>query len=112
MVQGRLSEATRLLGEAVSADPRDAHAWNALGVALVRQGEVPRGTDALARAVDVAPGFAEARRNLAVALDRHGRGREAVRHYRAFLEHAAPDALARADVRRRLGELEAAEAAR
>jgi Flp pilus assembly protein TadD len=112
MAQGRLGEAVALLDEAVAADPRDAEAWHALGVALVRRGEALRGLEALRRAALLAPGLAGARRDLAIALDRGGRGAEAAGHYRAFLEQASADAPGRADVGRRLGELAAAGAGR
>ncbi|HET7874552.1 MAG TPA: tetratricopeptide repeat protein [Methylomirabilota bacterium] len=102
---GDLREAARLFTRAVDLDPADADAWNSLGVVLIRQEEVTRGMEALRRALRVRSGHLEAHVNLAVALDRQGRSREAVRHYRAFLDRS-PEADPRRDrVSRRIAEL-------
>ena len=95
-----------MLTQAVDLDPADAEAWNGLGVALIRQGEVTRGVGALRRALRTQPTHAEAHRNLAVALDGQGRCREAAVHYRSFLSQGAESSPYREDVTRRLSELQ------
>jgi Flp pilus assembly protein TadD len=99
-------EAARLLTRALDLDPADADAWNGLGVALIRQGEVARGVGALRRALRAQPSHPEAHRNLAVALDGQGRCREAALHYRSFLNQSDASSPYREDVTRRLSELQ------
>lgn len=99
-------EAARLFAKALDLDPTDADAWNSLGVVLIRQGEITRGMGALRRALRAQPGHADAHRNLAVALDGQGRCREAALHYRSFLSQSDVSTPYRADVSRRLAELQ------
>jgi predicted TPR repeat methyltransferase len=102
---GRVTEAARLLLEALAIDERHAGAWNNLGVALTRQGESAQGIAAFRRALRLDAAHAEAHRNLAVVLDRRGQPAEAARHYRAYLILGAGDDPGRAEVSRRLAEL-------
>jgi len=102
---GRVTEAARLLLEALALDERHPGAWNNLGVALTRQGESAQGIEAFRRALRLDAAHAEARRNLAVVLDRRGQPAEAARHYRAYLSLGAGDDPGRAEVSRRLVEL-------
>ncbi|MBI2529143.1 MAG: tetratricopeptide repeat protein [Candidatus Rokubacteria bacterium] len=103
--RGAFGEAAGLLRQATKLAPADPDAWNGLGVALVRTGEVAAGVEAFRRAVRLQPTHAEAERNLGVALDRQGKPREAADHYRVFLALSTEDHPARADVRRRLVEI-------
>ncbi len=103
--EGALSEAARLLRQALDLKPTDAETWNTLGVVLVREGETAGGIDAFRRALRLDQNRPEAHRNLAVALDREGRFAEAVTHYQAFLRLSPESHPARDAVRRRLAAI-------
>lgn len=103
--RGAFGEAATVLREATEMAPGNPEAWNGLGVALVRLGDVAAGLEAFRRALALRPTHAEAERNLGVALDRHGRSGEAAVHYRAFLKLAPQGDPALSDVRRRLEEI-------
>jgi cytochrome c-type biogenesis protein CcmH/NrfG len=100
--RGAFDEAARLFSRATEIDPSDADAWNSLGVARTRLGDLTGGIDAFRKAIALDGMRAEAHRNLAVVLDRQGKDREAARHYRVFLSLVGDDHPERAVIRQRL----------
>jgi aspartate beta-hydroxylase len=79
---GRFADAERIYTALLEISPANIEALNALGVAAIRLGNLPRAIDLLARAVQLAPAEHAARLYLATALDRAGE------RYRATLQFA------------------------
>jgi aspartate beta-hydroxylase len=69
---GRFADAERIYTALLEISPANIEALNALGVAAIRLGNLPRAIDLLARAVQLAPAEHAARLYLATALDRAG----------------------------------------
>jgi protein O-GlcNAc transferase len=64
---GQLREAEHLCRQVLAADPRQARAWNLLGVIAMQVGHAPGALDALGRAVALEPGVAKYHNDLAAA---------------------------------------------
>jgi len=78
----RFAEAESFARRAVQIDPKNAVAWDRLGVALQSRGLFDRETEhSYRRAIEVDPEFAVAYAHLARVLNRLGRGNEAVPLY-------------------------------
>ncbi|HKO59750.1 MAG TPA: tetratricopeptide repeat protein [Pyrinomonadaceae bacterium] len=78
----RLADAEAFARRAVQIEPKNAVAWDRLGVALQARGLVNNETEhAYRRAVELDPQFAAAYAHLARALNKLGRGDEAVKLY-------------------------------
>jgi predicted CXXCH cytochrome family protein len=75
--QGKFTDATRALRDAVGRNPESAAAWNDLGSTLLRAGTLPEAESALREAVRIQPEFASIRTNLADALIRQHKLSEA-----------------------------------
>jgi glycosyltransferase involved in cell wall biosynthesis len=72
--RGRLTEALRLLMNAIKNEPRVASLYNDLGFVLGRMGEWGRAAEQFRRALELEPGYEEARANLAEAERAASRG--------------------------------------
>lgn len=78
----RFAEAESFARKAVQIDPKNAIAWDRLGVALQSRGLIDRETEhSYRRAIEVDPEFAVAYAHLARVLNRLGRANEAVPLY-------------------------------
>jgi tetratricopeptide (TPR) repeat protein len=89
--QGDEAEAQRLLRRAVSIDDRDAEAWHALGLSLVRDKRLEEATAMLERAAELRPDNARFQYVYAVALGDGGDPRAAVISLLAALENHPRD---------------------
>ena len=67
-----------LFHRAIASDPRNAAAWNDLGIACDMQGRHTEAQDAYAHALGVAPGMQAAQVNMALSLALGGRAPEAL----------------------------------
>ena len=102
----RLAEAATEFKRVLAAEPANTDA--AVNLALVEkaQGQPERAKESLLRALMMDPRSAPAHFNLASIYDAAGERSRAVEHYRAFLDHAAPDpASSAAEARRRIDAL-------
>jgi len=81
--------------DVVQKRPRNARAWSAVGVAILRDGREQEALPPLQKAADLDPHLAIARLNLGKALTRLRRYPEAIPHYEAGLaiEPAKPHAI-------------------
>jgi len=61
---GQPEEAIKYLNRAITLDPRDHLAYNALGLAVSMQGNLPEAVKSYERCLEIAPDFSEARNNL------------------------------------------------
>jgi Flp pilus assembly protein TadD len=82
---GELARAAQLYRRAVEADPHDAEARAALGLALAEQGRLEEAVASLREALQLRPNHARAHHNLGVALAEQGRLEEAVASLREAL---------------------------
>jgi aspartate beta-hydroxylase len=89
---GQFAAAGRRLEEAVALDPRAPLLWLHLALARRAVGDVAAEAAALERALELDPYFHLALLQKATLLERRGRGREAARVYRAFLQCVPPSA--------------------
>lgn len=81
---GRLELAETHYRAALAARPDDATAHYNLGVALEDRGDAAAAEAAYRRALELDPESADAHFNLAGVLERAGRGRDAIRHLKAY----------------------------
>lgn len=81
----RWSDALQAYGKATEADPGNAEAWNALGVAQARAGRLVLAEEQLRRALALAPQRADLRSNLGYVLLLAGRSDESIAELRAAL---------------------------
>ena len=88
MRQGRISEAEPLFARVLAADSGNVEALNTLGLAAIRQGNLPGALDLLSRAVRLAPEIHTARLYLAMTHDRLGNRQAATLHYARALNDA------------------------
>lgn len=72
--------------ETISKRPRNPHAYNGLGAALLRQRQSAQALAPLTEAVRLKPDYVEAHINLGVALDQQAKPAEAEPHFRRALE--------------------------
>ncbi|MCB9666218.1 MAG: tetratricopeptide repeat protein [Alphaproteobacteria bacterium] len=79
-MQGAHTEAKVVLEEVVRKWPREAEAWEALGVVRTDLGEIEPALDAFERSVKLDPERASARNNLAYLLINQSRCTEAIEH--------------------------------
>lgn len=86
MEQGKLDEAVRRYNNALQIEPRDALAFNNLGIALKRQKRFPDAMMAFRKAIEAAPRLALPHYNLADLLRQQSRQKEAEREYRAAVK--------------------------
>jgi Flp pilus assembly protein TadD len=84
----KYTDAVLNLEKSVRLDPTAAYAYNALGIAYLEQGDIPRAMLAFRDAIDRAPRWAYPRHNLALAYTEDGNFDEAVRTYKAAMEFA------------------------
>lgn len=91
---GRLDQAERILGEALSIAPQDPDANHLMGLVYHQAGRSDLAAPLLERAVKAAPKAAIIRVNLGVALEAIDRGDNAIRHYRKAIRHEPAYALA------------------
>jgi tetratricopeptide (TPR) repeat protein len=66
--QERFKEALEILGKAVKIDPDNANAWNALGVAQSRAGDVDKAVFSLKKSYELDPGNGYTARNLGALI--------------------------------------------
>jgi cytochrome c-type biogenesis protein CcmH/NrfG len=79
---GNPTEAARILGAVVEAEPANVAALEMLARAYFGSAQLTRAEGTLLRLVDLAPANGWARRALARTLERQSRGDEAVAHHR------------------------------
>ena len=106
----RWAQAADEYRKATVADPRNADAFNAMGVALARLGDHTGAENRLRQALALQPDRADVRSNLGLVLMQAGRPAEAVAHLRSALETDKENATARDNLRRALAHGEAAMA--
>ncbi len=89
-LQGREADAVKALRDGLAVSPNDATLHHALGLSLVRQGNMPGALEELRRAAELAPKNTRLTYVYAIALKSAGRTKEAI----TWLERAlatAPD---------------------
>ncbi len=74
--------------QAVVENPRDAQAWNQLGLLAIRRGSPDEAEDHFRRAADCDPACAQAWFNLGKAAAKRGESKTAIGHYREGLSHS------------------------
>ncbi|SEP27731.1 tetratricopeptide repeat protein [Trujillonella endophytica] len=79
---GQPTEAARILGPVVEAEPTNEAALELLARSYFASAQLTRAEEALGRLVDLAPANGWARRALARTLERQSRGAEAAAHHR------------------------------
>lgn len=79
---GQPTEAARILGPVVEAEPGNQAALELLARSYFASAQLARAEEALLRLVDLAPANGWARRALARTLERQSRAHEAVPHHR------------------------------
>jgi tetratricopeptide (TPR) repeat protein len=88
----RSQEAETLLDRIVTAHPGNAVAWNELAILRRRNGQLAAADEAYVNAIDAKPDYALAHRNRGILLDLYlGQPREALVHYRRYLELSGSD---------------------
>lgn len=104
----RPDDAIAVLGRGAEAGFQSAGHWLKIGAYFMKAEAYEKALDPLQKAIVIDPTLADAERTLAAALDRLGRGPEAAKHLRRYLE-LAPTAADAASVRERLTALEKAK---
>ncbi|MBC8106581.1 MAG: tetratricopeptide repeat protein [Anaerolineae bacterium] len=84
---GAMAQAAERYGQVVEMDPKQADAWNNLGVALCELKRHDEACRAFRHALELKPDDAGARFNLADALDETGNASAAQPHWQAYLRH-------------------------
>jgi RNA polymerase sigma factor (sigma-70 family) len=92
--QGKLDEAAASFRRAIQIDPRDAQAYNNLGIVLLRQGKLVEAIDCFRRAIELDPKLTQAHYNLGNALHQQGKLDEAVACFRRAIQLDPRDAQA------------------
>lgn len=90
--EDQAAEATKLLEDAVRADPDDAETWAELGNARLALSQFVPASTAFEQAVRLAPDLATAQYNLAYALRKSGKLARAAEAYRVYLARYPTDA--------------------
>jgi len=92
--EGKYSEAAKTYRQVVDLDPKDARAWNGLGVALENSGNWQDAQQAFEKASAADPTLTDASYNLARSQLDHGDPSAAEQSFRAFLQQSPNDASA------------------
>lgn len=93
--QNKLAEAESSLGQALRTEPKDAQAWNVLGMTRIQQRRFQDAYDTFIYAAHQDPSLSDAHRNAAVTAQQHlGNPQAAIASYRAYLATNPPDAAA------------------
>ncbi|MDH3592395.1 MAG: sulfatase-like hydrolase/transferase, partial [Planctomycetota bacterium] len=100
LMQGRTEEAIATLTASLDADPRQAEAWNALGAARARTGDLGGARDAWRRALDIDANLADACFNLARLAENAGLSNEAANYWDRYARLVDGDDRRRAEARR------------
>ena len=94
IAEGKYPDATRIYQKVVSLNPKDARAWNGLGVALENSGDWHSALEAFKKASDADPSLTDAIYNRGkIELD-HGTPSDAEQSFRAVLQQSPNDASA------------------
>jgi Tfp pilus assembly protein PilF len=90
-LQGRETEAAKVLRDGLAVSPNDATLHHALGLSLVRQHQMPAALEELRRAAELAPANTRLTYVYAIALKSAGRPREALTWLQRALQKAPND---------------------
>jgi Flp pilus assembly protein TadD/mono/diheme cytochrome c family protein len=94
--EGRYSEATKTYKQVVDLNPKDARAWNGLGVAFENSGDWQNAQQAFEKASNADPTLTDALFNLAKSQLDHSEPSTAEQSFRAVLQRSPNDAAAHA----------------